>query len=79
MSIQDNSHLATSKKVVCTQHTLRKISAFKELDPEKKDYYLDTCFDVGKCGALAVEKPHYHYCVPKITWVVKTDICIKSN
>ena len=25
------------------------------------DYYCDTCFDVGKCEALAVEKPHYHY------------------
>ena len=53
-----------NQKVDCTQHTLWKSAAFKELDPEKKDYYCDTCFDVGKCGARAVEKPHYHYCIP---------------
>ena len=74
MSIPDNSHLKTiweehkeriqNQKVVCTQHTLCKSAPFKELDPEKKDYYCDTCFDVGKCGALAVEKAHYHYCIP---------------
>ena len=74
MSIPDNSHLKTiweqnkeriqKEKVVCTQHTLQKISAFKELDPEKKDYYCNTCFDVGKYGALAEEKPYYHYCIP---------------
>ena len=74
MSIPDNSHLKTiweehkeriqNQKVVCTQHTLCKSAAFKELDPEKKDYYCNTCFDVRKCEALAVEKAHYHYCIP---------------
>ena len=87
MSIPDNSHLKTiweehkeriqNQKVVCTQHTLCKIVAFKELDPEEKDYYCNTCFDVGKCGTLAVEEVHYHY-VYQINRV-KTDVCIKSK
>ena len=46
-------------------HTpLCKNAVFKDLDHEKKDYYCDTCFDVGKCGAFAAEEAHYHYCVP---------------
>ena len=74
MSIPDYSHLKTiweinkqriqNQKVVCTAHTLHKTAAFKDFDTEKKDYYWDTCFDVGKCGALAVEEAHYHHCIP---------------
>ena len=74
MSIPDNSHFKTiweqhkqriqNQKVVCTTYTLCKTAAFKELDHEKKDSYCDTCFDVGKCGALAVEEAHHHYCIP---------------
>ena len=74
MSILDNSHFKTiweqhkqriqNQKLVCTAHTLCKIVAFKELDCEKKDYYCDTCFDVGKCRALAVEEAQHHYCIP---------------
>ena len=74
MSIPNNSCLKTiweqhkqriqNQKVVCTTHTLCKSAAFKDLDPEKKDYYSSTCFDVGKCGVLAVEEALYDYCIP---------------
>ena len=52
-----------NQKVVCTTHTLCKCAVFKDLDHEKKDYYCNKCFDVGKCGALAVEEAHLHYCI----------------
>ena len=71
MSIPENSHLKTiweqhkqriqNQKVVCTTHTLCKSVVFKDFNCEKKDYYCDTCFNVGKCGTLAVEEAHYYY------------------
>ena len=58
-----NKKRINNQKVICTEHTIHKIHLYQ--NPEKKDYLLDTYFDIGKCSALAVQNPHHHYYLPK--------------